>query len=340
MTGFGVAVALVAMTGSLELGTNVGVVEDFAVVGDPQRVVLVGHGLAAGGEVDDAEAAVAQGNFTLHVETGAVGPTMRDDIGHRPDDARVGGTPSVFRKPAMPHMTFSTARRPRARGSAPGAALRRRLGALAARSMARCFCAMKPKASGKAGQNWHVGVVSQAVKKGHRQKDDKGGAQRERQLHASSATLHSDIGFRTIEFSTLEDAEKEGHVDDKPGHSHFARQLGCRCYVSRATTTRSPRACAISFCTTMKLPGPTPSSGCFAVMMRLSISSVFARFGRFNRAHTQLLGMTEVDTHCRCRNRWYSGEERPLASESRPPGKRPATRPVACSWLPFWPARE
>jgi len=83
-------VALVAVAGSFELGTNVGVVKYFAVVGDPDCVVLVGHGLAASGEVDDAEAAVAEGDFSTNIMAGAVRAAVGDDIGHPADEALVG----------------------------------------------------------------------------------------------------------------------------------------------------------------------------------------------------------------------------------------------------------
>ena len=88
--------ALVAVSGGFELGTHVGVIEDFAVVGDPQRVVFVGHRLAAGGEVDDAQAAVAQGDFSLHVKSGSIGTAVRDDVRHAADrGARRQSVPSV-----------------------------------------------------------------------------------------------------------------------------------------------------------------------------------------------------------------------------------------------------
>ena len=37
----------------LELGPQLQIVEDLPVENDPQRAVFVGHGLLAGGEVDD-----------------------------------------------------------------------------------------------------------------------------------------------------------------------------------------------------------------------------------------------------------------------------------------------
>src|SRR5271165_2219037 len=89
--GFSVAMALIAVSSGFELGTDVGVIEDFAVVGDPQRFVLVGHRLAAGGEVNDAQTTVAEGDFALHIKPGAIRTAVRDDVRHGTDHARVGG---------------------------------------------------------------------------------------------------------------------------------------------------------------------------------------------------------------------------------------------------------
>src|SRR5204863_6189321 len=58
--GFGVAGGAVLVSGPLQFRTDIRMVEDFAVVDDPQRAVLIGHGLLPGGHVDDAQPAVAQ----------------------------------------------------------------------------------------------------------------------------------------------------------------------------------------------------------------------------------------------------------------------------------------
>ena len=56
---FGVAASLVAMTGLFELWPDLSVIEDLAVVDDPEVAVFVGHRLMAAGEIDDAQPAVA-----------------------------------------------------------------------------------------------------------------------------------------------------------------------------------------------------------------------------------------------------------------------------------------
>src|ERR1019366_964357 len=117
-----IAMALVAVSGGFEFWTYVGVIENFAVVGDPQRVVLVGHRLAAGSEVDDAQAAVAECNFPLHVKTRPIGTTVGDDVRHVAHDARVGrGAVGVENSRYAAHKT-SIARLLPARGQAPGEA--------------------------------------------------------------------------------------------------------------------------------------------------------------------------------------------------------------------------
>ena len=45
--GFGIAMALIAMAGGFQLRTQVRVIEDLAVVGDPEESVLVGHRLGS-----------------------------------------------------------------------------------------------------------------------------------------------------------------------------------------------------------------------------------------------------------------------------------------------------
>jgi len=58
------------------------VIEELAVIGDPERAILVGHGLVAAGDIDDAEAAVAQRGEGIAVVAGAVGAAMADDVRH------------------------------------------------------------------------------------------------------------------------------------------------------------------------------------------------------------------------------------------------------------------
>ena len=92
--GFGVAAGAVSMAGLFEGGTEIGVIEDLAVIGDPEGAVFVGHGLVAAGDIDDAEAAVAQGGEGIAVVAGAVRAAMADrcrSCGRPPSPARRWG---------------------------------------------------------------------------------------------------------------------------------------------------------------------------------------------------------------------------------------------------------
>ena len=80
--GFGVAAAVITMPGALQFGPQIGMIEDFAVVGDPQRAVLVGHRLGAGRQVNDAQAAVAESHAIVFVEAVTVRAAVADDVGH------------------------------------------------------------------------------------------------------------------------------------------------------------------------------------------------------------------------------------------------------------------
>ena len=57
---FGVGARAVAVAGRFELRPDVGVVVDLAVEDDPDRAVFVRQRLLAGGQIDDAQAAVAE----------------------------------------------------------------------------------------------------------------------------------------------------------------------------------------------------------------------------------------------------------------------------------------
>ena len=49
----------------LELFAELGLVVELAVVGDPDRAVLVGHGLGAAGQVDDRQPAMPERRGTV-----------------------------------------------------------------------------------------------------------------------------------------------------------------------------------------------------------------------------------------------------------------------------------
>ena len=84
--GFGVAMGCVAMAGGFQARAEIGVVEDLSVVDNPETAVFVGHRLMAGGDVDNAEAAMAQRRTGIVVKAVVVGSAMRDSGGHPPDN--------------------------------------------------------------------------------------------------------------------------------------------------------------------------------------------------------------------------------------------------------------
>ena len=112
-----------AVPARLEPGAQLAVVVDLAVVGDPDRPVLVGHRLMAGGrEVDDREPPMAERDALLRTDARAArrpGPRWRSVSVMRATIGSSSARPSLkARMPAMPHTpaTVQSARR----GSAPG----------------------------------------------------------------------------------------------------------------------------------------------------------------------------------------------------------------------------
>ena len=80
--GFGVTASRVTMTGPLQVSAEVPMVEDFAVVYDPARAVLVGHGLMSSGKVDDAQPAESEVRPRVVIEAAVVGTAVVKDTGH------------------------------------------------------------------------------------------------------------------------------------------------------------------------------------------------------------------------------------------------------------------
>ena len=79
--GVGAAVELIAL--GLELGTEFLEVVDLAVEDNDDATVLVGHGLSASlGQVEDRQAAEAQGNAAVDKLTAHVGTAMDDAVHH------------------------------------------------------------------------------------------------------------------------------------------------------------------------------------------------------------------------------------------------------------------
>ena len=79
--GVGAAVELIAL--GLELGAKLLEVVDLAVEDDNDAAVLIGHGLSAGlGQVEDRQAAEAEGNAAVDKLTAHVGTAMDDAVHH------------------------------------------------------------------------------------------------------------------------------------------------------------------------------------------------------------------------------------------------------------------
>ena len=95
--GFRIAVAVIAVAEAFEIGAEAGVIEDFAVIGDPKGFILIGHGLGAAGEIDDGEASMAERGIIILVVSEAIGAAMDDGVVHPPEDrSRIGPDPRRY----------------------------------------------------------------------------------------------------------------------------------------------------------------------------------------------------------------------------------------------------
>jgi len=91
---FGVGLGAEAVAGGLEVAAEGFEVVALAVVDEVEGAVFVGHGLVAGGEVDDGEAAMGQaagGGVGVEVDAAAVGAAVGEDGGHAREFVTRGG---------------------------------------------------------------------------------------------------------------------------------------------------------------------------------------------------------------------------------------------------------
>jgi hypothetical protein len=79
---FGVGACGVAMTRPFEFSPERLVIVDFAIEHDPSGAKFVGHRLAAGHEINDAQSAVRKVDRVCDVTTALVGSAVADAIGH------------------------------------------------------------------------------------------------------------------------------------------------------------------------------------------------------------------------------------------------------------------
>src|ERR1700674_901567 len=84
--GFGVTVGAIPMAACNQLLAQSQVVVDFTVECDPERTILVAEWLVSGRKVDDAEAAHAEANPALGVDSFVVGAAMHHGRAHPPQD--------------------------------------------------------------------------------------------------------------------------------------------------------------------------------------------------------------------------------------------------------------
>ena len=74
-------------------------VVELAIVGDPDRGVLIGQRLRAPFEVDDREASMPQGDVSLDEKSITVGASVRDRGNHSRKDVAVGGNTLTIHEP-------------------------------------------------------------------------------------------------------------------------------------------------------------------------------------------------------------------------------------------------
>ena len=78
--GFGVAVRPELMAPRQEVRAQIAIVIDFTVEGNPDGLVLVGDGLVAARQINDAQAPVPQAQRAVQVKALVVRPTMRHRV--------------------------------------------------------------------------------------------------------------------------------------------------------------------------------------------------------------------------------------------------------------------
>src|SRR6185369_9671570 len=90
--------ALVAVAPRLQAGPEGRVVVDLAVEHDPDRAVLVGHGLVPAGHVHDGQPPVAQRHRAVHEQALPVGTTVAQDVAHPLEAGLVHPLPEIPRR--------------------------------------------------------------------------------------------------------------------------------------------------------------------------------------------------------------------------------------------------
>src|SRR5262249_16692527 len=85
---FSVRRTAIAVAALFQHRAQFGVVVDLAVEGDPDRIVFVGHGLAAPAQIDYGQSSMPKPDRTVYQDTGVVRAAMGERIPHR-DEPRL-----------------------------------------------------------------------------------------------------------------------------------------------------------------------------------------------------------------------------------------------------------
>ena len=78
----------------LQFRAQLDVIEDLAVEDDPEGAILVGDGLLAAAQIDDAEAGVAQADRAIQIDAELVRPAMADHGQHPAQVGLINGFPA------------------------------------------------------------------------------------------------------------------------------------------------------------------------------------------------------------------------------------------------------
>jgi hypothetical protein len=87
----GIRLRAIQVPKPLELAPQIAVVVDLAVEGNPGRLVLVGERLLAGGQIHDAQTAVAKCRLLVDKDPFSVGTAMHDAVAHRHHALAISG---------------------------------------------------------------------------------------------------------------------------------------------------------------------------------------------------------------------------------------------------------
>jgi hypothetical protein len=102
------------MSRRLESLANLTVVVNFAVKNNPDRLILVRQRLVSGGQIDNAQSAMAEGGAIVDINARIVGTAVRKDVPHPQDALAIVRSKAVGRNDACDsaHVALALAERP------------------------------------------------------------------------------------------------------------------------------------------------------------------------------------------------------------------------------------